>query len=547
MRKSINGKDFQKMLSYGLANLMSAEKVVNSMNVFPVADGDTGINMRLTLEHGYKLAKSNRHLGQYINEVAKGMLLGARGNSGVILSQLFKGMAIALQSKGIVNPGELKDAFISAYKNAYHAVINPVEGTILTVAREGVENIKHLIKGKAITIDETLKLYIDEMNKSLKRTPELLPALKEASVLDSGAFGYIIIIEGMYKCLIGERISNEVNIPQIEETNANGAYFDENSAFLDGYCMEFLLQLLNSKNFKTRFNLDEFIESIKPLGNSIVALQEGTIVKVHIHTLDPSKIINIAREYGEFISFKLENMQLQHNEYSVLNENKKTEDAKELGVIVVANGDEISKYYREMGVDVVLDGGPSMNTSSDEFVHAIESINAKKMAICPNNANTVLAAQQAVYICNAKDSAYVIESKTMMEGYYALQMDMPDESGEDRINAFKENINLVTTIGVSIASKDYDGDDFKCSKGEFIATINNKLAAKGTDALDTFKNALQSLEDLSDKYAMIAYVGKGYESLLDSTNELLDEEFSDIEHAVNQGNQDVYIILAGLL
>ena len=547
MRKSINGKDFQKMLSYGLANLMSAEKVVNSMNVFPVADGDTGINMRLTLEHGYKLAKPNRHLGQYINEAAKGMLLGARGNSGVILSQLFKGMANHLSSKGIVNPGELRDSLISAYKNAYKSVINPVEGTILTVAREGIENIKHQIYGKQITIDQTLKLYIDEMHKSLKRTPDLLPALKEASVLDSGAYGYIIIFEGMYKCLIGEKISAEITVPEIEESSSSESYFDENSKFLDGYCMEFLLQLLNSKNFKDRFNLDDFIESIKPLGNSIVALQEGTIVKVHIHTLDPSKIINVAREFGEFISFKLENMQLQHNEYSVLNEAKKTEEAKELGIIVVANGDEISKYYREMGVDVVLDGGSSMNTSSDEFVHAIESINAKKIAIFPNNGNTILAAQQAVYICNAKDIAYVIESKSMMEGYYALQMDMPDASGDERIDGFKENINLVTTVGVSVASKDYEGEDFKCKKGEYIVTVNNKLVAKGKDALDAFKNALNSLEDLSDKYAMIAYIGKGQESLLDSLNDLLDNEFSDIEHAVNQGNQDVYLILAGLL
>ena len=187
MRKSFNGTTFQKMLGHGLANLIAVENVVNSMNVFPVADGDTGTNMRLTIEHGYKVAKPNRHLGQYLKDVASGMLLGARGNSGVILSQLFKGMSNYYVSKGMSNPGELREALISAYKTAYKSVLNPVEGTILTVAREGIENIKEQIRGD-ITIEETLKLYIDEMNRSLERTPDLLPTLKEASVLDSERF-----------------------------------------------------------------------------------------------------------------------------------------------------------------------------------------------------------------------------------------------------------------------------------------------------------------------------------------------------------------------
>lgn len=546
MRRSFNGTTFQKMLGYALANLISAEKVINSMNVFPVADGDTGTNMRLTLEHGYKVAKPNRHLGLYLKDVASGMLLGARGNSGVILSQLFKGMSNYYLSKGMSNPGELREALISGYRTAYKSVINPVEGTILTVAREGIENIKDQIRGD-ITIEQTFELYIKAMNKSLKHTPDLLPVLKEAAVLDSGGFGYIKIVEGMYKFLIGEVISKEVVIPQVETNEPTVTYFDENSDFLDGYCMEFLLQLLNSKDYKGRFNLNSFIDMIKPFGNSIVALQDGSIVKVHIHTIKPSRVIDIARDYGEFISFKLENMQLQHNEYSVLNENKNAAKAKELGVVVVANGDEIYKNFLEMGADVVLDGGSSMNTSSDEFVHAIESLNAKKIVIFPNNVNTVLAARQAADIAKAKDYVTVIESKNMMEGYFALQMDVPDAPADDRIDGFKENINIVTTVGVSIASKDYSGDDFNCKKGEYIATVNGKLTAKGTDAIDAFKNALNSLEDLSDKYAMVAYLGKDAERLEEPLSNLLDSDFSDIEHTVSEGKQDVYLILAGLL
>lgn len=546
MRKSFNGTTFQKMLGHGLANLIAVENVVNSMNVFPVADGDTGTNMRLTIEHGYKVAKPNRHLGQYLKDVASGMLLGARGNSGVILSQLFKGMSNYYISKGMSNPGELREALISAYKTAYKSVLNPVEGTILTVAREGIENIKDQIRGE-ITIEETLKLYIDEMNRSLERTPDLLPTLKEASVLDSGAYGYILIFQGMLKCLLGEEISAEIIVPQATTNEPVVSYFDENSDFLDGYCMEFLLQLLNSKNYKNRFDLNKYIDMIKPFGNSIVCLQDGSIVKVHIHTLQPSNVIDISRQYGEFITFKLENMQMQHNEYSVLNQKKDTANQKELGLVVVVDGDEIAKAFREMGADVVLDGGSSMNTSSDQFMHACESINAKKILIFPNNVNSILAARQAVDIMNAKDTVEVVETSSSMEAYFALQMDVPTDSNEERIPAFKENVNLVTTVGVSIASKDYESDTFSCTKGEFIATVNDKLVAKGDNAIEAFKNALNAMEDLSDKYAMKVFLGKEQEQLLDGVSNLLDMEFSDIEHSIDNGNQDVYLILSGVL
>lgn len=546
MRNIINGKDFQKMLASGLANLISAEKVVNSMNVFPVADGDTGTNMRLTLEHGYKISKPNKHLGTYLKDVASGMLLGARGNSGVILSQLFKGMSNELLNKGIVNPGELKSGLINAYVVAYRSVINPVEGTILTVAREGIENVKGKIRGK-ISIESTVKLYLDAMNESLKHTPELLPTLKEAAVLDSGAFGYIKIVEGMYKYLIGEEISGEVQVPEIETSTGTVRFFDENSDFDDGYCMEFLLQLLNSRNYQEKFDLNNYIAMIKPFGNSIVALQDGSIVKVHIHTINPSNIIDISRNYGEFISFKLENMQLQHNEFSVIKDKKQKENAKELGIIAVTNGDAIAKAYRELGVDAVLDGGSSMNTSTDEFVHAIESVNAKKIVIFPNNVNTVLAAKQAISVLKMEDEVEVIESSTMMEGYYALQMDVPDAPSEDRIPEFKNNISLVTTVGVSIASKDYEGEGFACKKGDFIATLNDKLVAKGKDAVEAFKNALNAYPEIGEKYSMIVYLGKEGVSLEQDVNELLDNEFSDIEHLVSNGEQDIYLILAGLM
>ena len=234
MRQRINGYDFQLMVQSALNNIRLAEQRVNSMNVFPVADGDTGTNMRLTLENGFRRAQQAKHLGLYLKDLASGMLLGARGNSGVILSQLFKGMSIELERKGIVNPGELRDSFIVGYKTAYKAVVNPVEGTILTVAREGIEEVKGLIRGK-ISLEDSMKLYLDAMYKSLQSTPDKLEVLKESNVLDSGAYGYIVIIEGMYKYLIGEPVLENNQEQVVAPLQSTPLYFDENSEFLEGY------------------------------------------------------------------------------------------------------------------------------------------------------------------------------------------------------------------------------------------------------------------------------------------------------------------------
>ena len=544
MSNTINGLVFQGMLKNSLYNLINAEKEINSMNVFPVADGDTGTNMRLTLENGFKRAKKNKHLGEYLKQVASGMLLGARGNSGVILSQLFKGMSNELESKGIVNPKELRNAFINAYKVAYNAVINPVEGTILTVARVGIENIKNIIQGE-ITIAQTISLYLQEMNSALQDTPNLLPTLKEANVLDSGAYGYIKIVEGMLKYLEGEildgteiqEIQQKVEIPQ--------SFFDENSQFIEGYCTEFLLQLMNSKDYQNKFNLNSFIETIKPLGNSIVALQDGTIVKVHIHTLEPQKVIDIARQYGEFISFKLENMQLQHNEFKIVHEEKNL-PKKELAIIAVVDGDGLEASYRDMGVDVVIQGGQSMNTSTNEFVNAINAVNAKNIVIFPNNVNIIGAAKQAIDLLKRKNT-FIVPSKSVIEGFYALQVDLPEDSPENRIAGFQDSINNVDTITVSSAIKNYDSNGFKCVIGDKIGTINDELVSSQKNAFEAFKETLSKIENLDEKFAMVIFKGKSADDeLIEQIQDFMYDEYSDIEATVIDGGENIYDIVAGL-
>ena len=544
MKKSINGLFFQGMIRNALHNLINAEKELNSMNVFPVADGDTGTNMRLTLEHGYKKAQPTKHLGEYLTQLSSGMLLGARGNSGVILSQLFKGMSNELESKGIVNPRELKNGLIEAYKVAYTAVVNPVEGTILTVAREGIENIKNLIKGE-VSIDDTLTWYLDEMNRSLQETPNLLPTLKEANVLDSGAYGYIKIVEGMVKYLNGEIVDSDVT-PEIEaKVPVSQSFFDENSTFIDGYCMEFLLQLMNCKHYMERFNLNTFIDAIKPFGNSIVALQDGSIVKVHIHTLVPQEVISIARLYGEFISFKLENMQLQHNEFKIVHEHNDA-PKKEMAFIAVVDGAGLEAAYRNMGVDIVLQGGQSMNTSANEFVNSINALNAEHIVIFPNNVNIIGAAKQAVTILKRKD-VYVIPSRSMLDGFYALQVDIPEYSSEERINSFKESINNVDTITVSSAIKDYENDDFSCKVGDKIGAINEELVSSKNNAFEAFKEAIEKVENIEDKCALVVFMGKSADdSLADQIQDYMSDNYEYIEVSITDGGENIYDLIAGL-
>ena len=543
MRRLINGYDFQEMVRNGLYNIRAEEQKINSMNVFPVADGDTGTNMRLTLQNGFTKANKSKHLGMYLKELAAGMLLGARGNSGVILSQLFKGMSLSLADKGIVNPGEIRAALIRAYQTAYAAVVNPVEGTILTVAREGIEHIQSKIVGR-ISIETTLKMYLKEMNKSLQNTPELLPALKEASVLDSGAYGYIIIIEGMYKYLVGEDISIQDEIVP-EPVQSAPIYFDENSEFIDGYCMEFLLQLLTAKVEQHPFDLSNFIEELKPLGNSLVALQEEKIIKIHIHTLTPSLVIDVARQYGEFINFKLENMQLQHNEYSIVKQKDDTPQL-ELGIIAVVNGDNIAEVYKEFGCTVIPASG-NMNVSSKEFLDAIESLNAKKIVIFPNNSNTFGAANQAISLAKAEDKVFICPTKTMMEGLIALQFDLPDDEVENRLTEFNNNVKNAVTIALTSASKNYEKDGFCCKIHDKIALINDELVSCGNDLVSALKDAVENKLDLTDKSGMLVYLGKNAESdLEDKLNDYL-STLDGIDYQIIEGGQDIYDVLIGLL
>ena len=547
MKNRINGYLFEEMVLNGLNNLINHEKEINAMNVFPVADGDTGTNMRLTLENGYKKAAHNEHLGQYLKELSAGMLLGARGNSGVILSQLFKGIYQSLQRCSIANPREIKESLILAYQTAYAAVIKPVEGTILTVAREGIEHTKSQVFGR-VTVATVFAMYLAEMRISLEKTPTMLPVLKEAGVLDSGAYGYIIIIEGMHKALLGEKI--ETNQPvkiEKKEENVSDIFFDENSDFNEGYCTEFLLQLLNSKDYKNTFKFDNFVDQLKTMGNSLVALEEGSIIKVHIHTLNPANVIALARQYGEFVSFKLENMQIQHNEYVYKQKHEKKLEHKPLQIIAVVDGEGVEALYKEMGADIVIQGGQTMNTSSEEFVFAINRTDADDVVIFPNNSNILEAARQAVDV-SGTTNVTIIPTKSVLEGYYALAMDVPDAENSIRIDALRGGAKDIVSISIGDAIKEYKDSELSCQIGDKVGVLNGHIAGAAKTIKETLDILLSKIDDIEDKAGLIVFKGESCpQNLEDELSDLISEKYDYLDVQFFEGDEHVYDVLIGVI
>ena len=547
----INGILFEKMLRNGLNNLCSHEEELNSLNVYPVADGDTGTNMRLTLEHGLEKSRRSRHAGIFLMSLSNGMLLGARGNSGVILSQLFKGMAVALMKDVATNPGRIRNALIRGYRQAYEAVIHPVEGTILTVAREGVENIRSQVS-RDITLEMFFSLYIAEMRRSLERTPQLLDVLKDAGVTDSGALGYIYIIEGMQKYLYGEVIpSNRKRRKKpadsgITDIADDETLFNETSIFEDGYCLEFLLQLMKGSNYSSSFKENEFISDLKNYGNSLVVIREGKRVKVHIHTLKPAKVIALSQEYGEFVTFKLENMQLQHNRHDEMNSVKR--EHKAVFKIAAVNGTGFSELYRQLGCDVVIKAGPSLNTSSDEFLKAIKQADAEKIIILPNNSNSVRAAEQAAKL-SGLDNITVIPTYDCVSGYYSLAMDVADsDDNEFRLSEMQSGAEYVTTLAVAQAMKDYCSEKISFRCGDETVLVNGTPVAAAHDLATAVLRAIAAADPDGEKESCSIFSGAGMsEEGCEELAERIRNEYPSLEVGIMDGGQDIYQCLIGLV
>ena len=516
----INGNDFEMMLRSGLANLRRREQEINDLNVFPVPDGDTGTNMRLTLENGIRHAPSRRESGAYLKGLSEGMLLGARGNSGVILSQLFKGIFLELTHCGNVNPGELRDALVRAYRTAYAAIMRPVEGTLLTVAREGIENVRDHV-GRGTSVDDLLSMYLASMKKSLITTPDLLPVLKEAGVVDSGAMGYIAIVEGMLSCLWGEKIQDTTAVdPAPPKPAADLSFFDADSEFTDGYCLEFILQLMNGPEYDHDLRERDFSAALESLGNSLALIRDGSRIRVHVHTKCPEKIIALARKYGEFLTFKLENMQLQHNEHDDrMSVKKATEQKKKFAKVAVVNGEDgpfggirLKKIFSGLGCDVVIDGGRTMNTSSNEFIEAIKLAGAERVALLPDSRNIIMAARQAASMIQ-DSKVTVIETPDIAAGYFALAMDVPDSEDTDfRIAQMREGGSRTVSVSLTKASRDSSYEGLKIGSGREIAICGGQITAVGEGPADTAASALANIPDIDSRGTFLVFCREMSES-----------------------------------
>ncbi len=479
----LDGIMFANMLRCGAASLSAKRQLVNDLNVFPIPDGDTGDNMFMTIDSGVAALKqeADASLGNTASAAARGMLLGARGNSGVILSRIFAGISRGLEGVESADVTLLGKAFESGLSEAYNAVSTPVEGTILTVYKDAVIYAGARIK-KGSTLESYFENFLTELHRSLERTPELLDVLRKAGVVDSGGAGFIYIAEGMQNALMGGEFEN-VQVTAQQSKTIDYSAFDENSELEFGYCTEFLLRLLRSKGSPDDFDLDSFKDHLNSVGDSVVVFREGTIVKAHVHTFCPGDILNYCQKFGEFLNIKIENMSLQHNE---LNAGKSYEPAskkprKSYGIVSVAAGSGIKELFTSLGCDEVVDGGQSMNPSAEDLISAFRRINADRILVYPNNSNIILTAQQAASLY--KDAQVcIIPSKTIGEGYAAIsQLETDGREPDEIIAEQSEIISAVVTGIVSRAVRDTVQNGLEIKKDEYIGFVGDMIYNSSAD------------------------------------------------------------------
>ena len=477
----MNGILYAKLLRGGAANLKANIKTVNDLNVFPIPDGDTGDNMFMTINSGATSTGDSERLDVTAKAAASGMLLGARGNSGVILSRIFAGLSKGFDGVEYADAKILGKAFESGVKEAYGAVSVPVEGTILTVLSDSVRYANARLSENS-TIESYLDDFSQELSLSLNRTPDLLDVLKEAGVVDSGGAGLGYIIEGMKNVLAGVETDGGAELATgTKRVDLNA--FTEDSVLEFGYCTEFLLRLQRCKVDIDSFDVDALIDYLNSVGDSVVAFKEGSIVKVHVHTMTPGKVFNHCQKFGEFLTIKAENMTLQHNENHMKEKfvPKVNKPHKPYGIVSVAAGEGIKDAFSALGCDVVVDGGQSMNPSAEDLISAFNEINADVIFIFPNNGNIILTANQAASLYKGAD-VRIVPTKTIGEGYAAISMLDTTSNDTDAILAeMEEIIGSVVTAMVSKAVRDTEMDGIEVKKDDYIGFVGDKIYIDNAD------------------------------------------------------------------
>ena len=541
MISKINGKLFADMIIQGAQNLSNNADLVDSLNVYPVPDGDTGTNMNLTMTSGREEVENNlsKNIGELGKTFSKGLLMGARGNSGVILSQLFRGFCKNIESESEINSKLLAESFQAGVETAYKAVMKPVEGTILTVAKDAAQAAIEKANNTEDCI-ELMEYIIVKANESLENTPNLLAVLKEVGVVDSGGKGLLCVYEGFLKALKGEKV--EAKVAKIDkdefvhdEHDFHGVINTEDIIY--GYCTEMMVRF--GKN-KKAFDEQEFRQDMSQFGDSLLVINDEEIVKVHVHTEYPGKVFNYGQQYGELIKLKVENMREQHRE--VIRKEQHTAKPKmetvETAIITISMGEGISEIFKSMGATHIISGGQTMNPSTEDIVKVIEQSKCKRAIILPNNKNILMASEQAASIVDAE--AVVIPTKSIPQGISALFQYDVDATLEENKAQMADSVNNVKSGSLTYAVRDTKIDGVEIKKDAFMGLIEDKIVSSQSEQLTTVTELLNEML-AEDSEILTVIIGQDAEqAVTDNMINWIEEQYPDVEVEVHEGGQPIY-------
>ncbi|EML8019325.1 TPA: DAK2 domain-containing protein [Streptococcus pyogenes] len=539
---------FQEMVQAAATRLGKQAEYVNSLNVFPVPDGDTGTNMSMTMDNGAKEVadKPASTVGEVGQMLSKGLLMGARGNSGVITSQLFRGFGQSIKGKDELTGKDLAQAFQVGVEVAYKAVMKPVEGTILTVSRGAATAA---LKKADLTDDavEVMQAALDGAKGALAKTPDLLPVLKEVGVVDSGGQGLVFIYEGFLSALNGDYVTSAdfkatpANMSEMinaeHHKSVVGHVATEDITY--GYCTEIMVALKQGPTYVKEFNYDEFQGYLSSLGDSLLVVNDDEIVKVHVHTEDPGLVMQEGLKYGSLIKIKVDNMRNQHEAQVQKTDVEKTKaEVKDFGLIAVVAGEGLSEIFKAQGVDYVISGGQTMNPSTEDIVKAIEAVNAKQVIILPNNKNIFMAAQSAAEVVDIP--AAVVATRTVPQGFTSLLAFDPSKSLEDNVADMSTSLSDVVSGSVTLAVRDTTIDGLEIHENDFLGMVDGKIIVSNPDMEATLKAAFEKMIDEDSEIVTIFVGEEGDQDLAEELAGYLGETYEDVEVEIHQGDQPVY-------
>ncbi|HER1647303.1 TPA: DAK2 domain-containing protein [Streptococcus pyogenes] len=539
---------FQEMVQAAATRLGKQAEYVNSLNVFPVPDGDTGTNMSMTMDNGAKEVadKPASTVGEVGQMLSKGLLMGARGNSGVITSQLFRGFGQSIKGKDELTGKDLAQAFQVGVEVAYKAVMKPVEGTILTVSRGAATAA---LKKADLTDDavEVMQAALDGAKGALAKTPDLLPVLKEVGVVDSGGQGLVFIYEGFLSALNGDYVTSAdfkatpANMSEMinaeHHKSVVGHVATEDITY--GYCTEIMVALKQGPTYVKEFNYDEFQGYLSGLGDSLLVVNDDEIVKVHVHTEDPGLVMQEGLKYGSLIKIKVDNMRNQHEAQVQKTDVEKTKtEVKDFGLIAVVAGEGLSEIFKAQGVDYVISGGQTMNPSTEDIVKAIEAVNAKQVIILPNNKNIFMAAQSAAEVVDIP--AAVVATRTVPQGFTSLLAFDPSKSLEDNVADMSTSLSDVVSGSVTLAVRDTTIDGLEIHENDFLGMVDGKIIVSNPDMEATLKAAFEKMIDEDSEIVTIFVGEEGDQVLAEELAGYLGETYEDVEVEIHQGDQPVY-------